>query len=133
MTGQPLQEVGASWDACEERYARAENELGRFNVALLRSLRPRWETAVRPSTWMYKIIFTRANATWYPLEKAGEWVAVEHRLGEDVVEMALWRMAPRRGDPKPIGPVVVTGDFTRERNVGPALEALLVQLAGPRS
>jgi hypothetical protein len=119
--------VANAWDAAEMRYAAVDAPAARFNVSLLRTLRPRWEQAVCPDTSMFTLPFTRPDATGYKADERVE-ILVE---ADDRVRMALVRQAPRRGAARQAGPVRVTGDYTRLENALPAVEALLLQLAEP--
>ena len=74
---------------------------------------------------MFTLLFTRPEATGYEFDERVE-VLMEH---SDRVRVALVRMAPRRGESRPAGPVTATGDFVKPANAQPAVEALLHQLA----
>jgi hypothetical protein len=120
-------DLARAWDGAIERYIGLEFASATFNVGLLTSLRPRWQAAVSPDTSMFRLLFNRPGETFFGFT---ERVHVEWRTGERV-EMALVRMVPRASGGVPLGPVIVTGDFTRPLNALPAVEALLYQLADP--
>ena len=75
---------------------------------------------------MFKLLFTRPGSAGYTYDERVE-VLVE---AEDRVAVSLVRMAPRRGEVRAAGPVVVTGDYSRPENAYLAVAALLMQLAG---
>ena len=95
-------------------------------MSLLEALRPQWEARVRPDTSMFTLLFTRPGSTGYSYDESVQ-VLVE---AEERVAVTLVRMAPRRGEVRPSGPVVVTGDHARPENAQRVVEAFLMQLAG---
>lgn len=119
-----VDDLAAAWDVAEARYSEMDAPVARFNVALLRELRPRWEAVVRPDTSMFTVLFTRPGILAYGADELVE-VLVE---AEDRVRMALIREVPRREESGPAGPMTVTGDFTKPENAVPAVEALLFQI-----
>lgn len=121
MTDQPVHDA---WDRALERYRGLPVPAATFNVALLEALRPRWAARIRPDTSMFDLLFTALDSTGYSYDER-----VEVSYESDIrVRMALRRMASRRGETRPAGPVVVTGDYTRPENALPAVESLLMQL-----
>lgn len=114
-----------AWDKASRRYREIDNEPARLNVRILEQLRLQWQDHVRPDTSMFTLLFTRPDETGYDYTERVEvkWEA------PDRVRLALVREMPRRGETRPAGPKVVTGDFTKPANTLPTLEALLFQLA----
>lgn len=123
MSETPLRNA---WDRAVDRYRDMPAEAARFNVALLEALRPRWETRVRPDTSMFDVLFTRPDSTGHSHDERVE----VSRESDERVRVALRRMAPRRSETRPAGPIVVTGDYVRPGNAVPVVESLLMQLAG---
>jgi hypothetical protein len=120
-------DLPGAWDAAMRRYADMDNGTARFNVNLLDTLRSRWAQVVRPDTSMFTLQFTRPGTKGYDADERVE-VLVE---AADRVMMRLVRQVPRRGESRPVGPVTVTGDYTKPENALPAVEALLYQIADP--
>jgi len=121
--------LALAWDAALARSRETSHAQAIFNVELLEQLRPRWESSVRPDTSMWTLLFTVPDETGYRFTNRVEvaWQA------SDRVSMSLVVDRPQRSLTEPGGRAVVTGDFTRPENALPAVEALLWQLAEPRS
>lgn len=114
-----------AWDVAIDRYRDLTSPPAAFNVGLLDWLRPHWKARVRPSTSMFTLEFTRYGSTGYSYDERVD-VLFE---AADRVRVSLVRRVPRRGESRPAGPVVVTGDFVRPENAGPVVESFLLQLA----
>lgn len=122
MTSDDLQD---QWQGALDRYDAIDTPIAEFNAALIRALRPSWEHRVRVATSMFRLWFMHPETATWPFE---ELVQVEYET-DDRVSISLRRNAPRRGDARPVGPVIVAGDITRPENALPVVESFLMQIA----
>jgi len=113
------------WQHALDRYSEIDTPIAKFNVVLISALRPDWEHRVRIATSMFRLVFVSPGTTSWPFD---EHVDVEYE-NDLRVSVSLVRVVPRRGDPRPVGPVVVAGDIVRPENAIPVVESFLVQIA----
>jgi len=118
-------ELHDQWQDALDRYDAIDAPIAKFNAALIRELRPSYEHRVRVVTSMFRLWFMHPETTTWPFE---ELVQVDYET-DDRVSISLRRNAPRRGDPRPVGPVVVAGDMARPENALPVVESFLMQIA----
>jgi len=119
-------DLSDQWQQALGRYKEMDLPIAKFNTALILALRPSWEHRVRIVTSMFRLLFVHPGSTKWPFN---EQVVVEYEKSKDRVSVSLNRDAPRRGDPRPVGGVVVAGDFVRPENAIPVVESFLVQIA----